>query len=230
MPTIDFTQAIQLAVILLISIDLHELAHAVVADRLGDPTPRRNGQISLNPLVHMDQIGVLVLAIAALAGFGLAWGRTFVQPQNLKFGPQRGGAIVAAAGPLTNLLLAIVLAVGLRWAETLGCGTPLGVTSPHFQAAAFVNLAVLVNLTLFFFNLIPVPPLDGFTIISGFLTTRQLYSLTPVIQYGPMILMLVILLSFSGVPIFQDTIQAAVGQIGSSILPGFPDFLQTCPP
>src|SRR5947209_6037980 len=101
MPSIDFHQAIQFIIILLISIDLHELAHAVTADRLGDSTPSRNGQLSLNPFVHMDQFGVLLLVVTSLFGTPLTWGRTFVQPQNLKFGPQRGAALVALAGPLT---------------------------------------------------------------------------------------------------------------------------------
>jgi Zn-dependent protease len=83
MPSIDIHQAIQFIVILLISIDVHELAHAVTAYSLGDQTPKRNGQLSLNPFVHMDQAGVLILVISSLLGFPLAWGRTFIQPQSL---------------------------------------------------------------------------------------------------------------------------------------------------
>jgi Zn-dependent protease len=225
--SVDFNQAIQLIIILLISIDLHEFAHSVVADQLGDPTPRRNGQISLNPLVHMDQIGVLVLVISSLAGIAFAWGRTFVQPQNLKFGPQRGGAIVSAAGPLTNLLVAVIVAVILRFAESSGCINPgghnlFGATFDNVSVAEFFTLAVRVNLALFVINLIPLPPLDGFTIVSGFLTPRQLYSLAPIIQYGPMILFLLVALSFSGYFSIFGAIYNAVDQIGASILPTFP--------
>jgi Zn-dependent protease len=232
MPSIDFHLAIQFIIILLISIDLHELAHAVTADRLGDPTPRRNGQLSLNPFVHMDQVGVLVLVISSLANIPLAWGRTIVQPQNLKFGPQRGGAIVAAAGPLTNLLVAVILAVSLRLAEVGGCvpqgsHTLFGVSFDNVSVALFVNLAVLINLALFVFNLIPLPPLDGFTVLAGFLSTRQLYSLAPLIQYGPMILFLLIALSFSGLNILGHTVFDAVYRIGASILPAFPA-VQVC--
>lgn len=233
MPTIDINLAIQLIVILLVAIDIHEFAHAVIAVQLGDPTPQRNGQISLNPLVHMDQIGVIVLVVAALAGFPVAWGRTYVQPQNLRFGPQRGGAIVAAAGPLTNLLMAVILAVILRLSEGGGClsGATTRIPGLGFDKASvvlFFTLAVWVNLALFVFNLIPLPPLDGFTVVTGFLTPRQMYSLTPIIQYGPMILMLLVLLSFSGLPVLGDTIFRAVGSIGGIILPSFPSPPPSC--
>src|SRR5581483_11980901 len=96
----DLNLTIQIVVILLASVTLHELAHAITADALGDPTPRRNGQMTLNPTAHMDQFAILFMILAAAAGFLFAYGRTFVNPSNLKFGPQRGGAIVAAAGPL----------------------------------------------------------------------------------------------------------------------------------
>src|SRR5450759_1320737 len=96
-------------IIILIAIDIHELAHAIVADRLGDPTPRRMGEVSLNPFVHMDQVGLILLVITSLGSFGFTYGRTHVTPTNLKFGPQRGNAIVALVGPLSNLAVAAIL-------------------------------------------------------------------------------------------------------------------------
>lgn len=204
----DLNQALQIVVILLASVTLHELAHAVVADRLGDPTPRQNGQLTLNPAAHMDQFGMLFMVLAALAGFLFAFGRTLINPSNLKFGPQRGGAVVAAAGPLTNLLVAIVLGIVLKILLVALPGGTCSVTgvivdpstvaaSPRmYNVAGFLDLAIETNLFLFLFNLIPIPPLDGFSIVSGFLTSRQLYGLAPLIQYAPAIFLLFILISF----------------------------------
>src|SRR5579872_321468 len=106
--SIDLHRAIFIGIILLISIDIHELAHAIVADRLGDNTPRRMGELSLNPFTHMDQVGILLLIVTSLGFLGFTYGRTHVTPTNLKFGPQRGNAIVAIAGPLSNLLLGVI--------------------------------------------------------------------------------------------------------------------------
>jgi Zn-dependent protease len=106
---IDIQRAIDMIIILLISIDVHELAHAVVADRLGDQTPRRMGELSLNPLVHMDQVGIMLLLLTSISSFGFTYGRTHVTPSNLRFGPQRGNALVAIAGPVSNLILAALL-------------------------------------------------------------------------------------------------------------------------
>lgn len=180
---IDLQRAIEIIIILLISIDVHELAHAVVADRLGDLTPRRMGELSLNPFVHMDQVGVVLLLITSIAQYGFTYGRTHVTPTNLKFGPQRGHALVAIAGPLSNLALAAILAIvvgaGVRGQINISLGT-----------IDFLYLAAVLNVLLFLFNLLPIPPLDGFTVLGGFLSARQMYSLAPLQQWGPLIILL----------------------------------------
>jgi Zn-dependent protease len=170
-------------IIILISIDIHELAHAIVADRLGDPTPRRMGEVSLNPFVHMDQIGLMLLVLTSLGSFGFTYGRTHVTPTNLKFGPQRGNAIVAIAGPLSNLAVAAIIGVILS-AYTAGSLSFMDIT-----VADFLLLAMILNILLFVFNLIPIPPLDGFTVVGGFLTARQMYSLAPLQQWGPLVIL-----------------------------------------
>lgn len=202
---IDWQQAIEFIIILLISIDIHELAHAVVADRLGDPTPRRMGELSLNPFVHMDQIGIILLILTSISHYGFTYGRTHVTPSNLKFGPQRGNAIVAIAGPLSNLALAalcgVVLSAGLN-----------GAVHMDFTQLNFVFLAMELNILLFVLNLLPIPPLDGFTVLGGFLSARQMYSLAPLQQWGP----LVILILFIGEPqlhIIGTVLQPAMNQI-----------------
>lgn len=184
---IDWQRAIDMIIILLISIDIHELAHAVVADRLGDPTPRRLGELSLNPFVHMDQIGVILLLITSISSYGFTYGRTHVTPGNLKFGAQRGNALVAIAGPLSNLLLAALLVIPL----TLNTRGTINLSD---AALTFLSLAVIINLLLFVFNLFPIPPLDGFTVLGGFLTARQMYALAPVQQWGPLIILLLFVL------------------------------------
>jgi Zn-dependent protease len=184
---VDLNQSLQIFVILLISVTFHELAHGLTATALGDQTPRRNGQLTLNPMAHMDQFAILFMFLASLAGFLFAYGRTFINPQSLRFGPQRGGAIVAAAGPLTNLAIALVIGLILGINAAHGCpASPLGLQRT-FNVTSFLYLAMEANVILFLFNLIPIPPLDGFSIVSGFLTPRQLYAISPLVQYSPYI-------------------------------------------
>jgi Zn-dependent protease len=180
---IDIQRAIEMIIILLIAIDVHELAHAVVATYLGDSTPRRMGELSLNPFVHMDQVGVMLLLLTAISNWAFTYGRTHVTPANLRFGPQRGNAIVAIAGPLSNLVLAAICGVvlSLYVRGTIDIGNTAG---------NFVFLGMYLNALLFVLNLIPIPPLDGFTVLGGFLSARQMYSLAPIQQWGPMVLLL----------------------------------------
>jgi Zn-dependent protease len=208
---IDIQRAIQMIVIILIAIDIHELAHAVVADRLGDPTPRRMGEISLNPFVHMDQVGIMLLLLTSISSFGFTYGRTHVTPTNLKYGPQRGNAIVAIAGPLSNLALAAILAGVLTLAGK-------GVINPSLDVENFIWLAIVLNVILFVINLIPLPPLDGFTVVGGFLSARQMYSLAPLQQWGPLVVLVLFLLNpgnfFGNVvsPAVQYVVNVVCGQ------------------
>lgn len=167
----------------------HEFAHAIIADRLGDYTPRSYGRITLNPFVHLDLFGMLMLI---LAGFG--WATTPVNPNNLRGNPRTSYAIVALAGPVANLIMAIIFAIPIR----LGLAAP----SPGFGVGSFelpsffqfCLIGVQINLLLFAFNLMPIPPLDGFTILMGILPPEMAYRLTPLRQYGTIILLVVIFL------------------------------------
>lgn len=170
------------AIVLLIAFSVHELAHALVADRLGDPTPRRMGRITLNPLAHLDPFGSIMLLIS---GFG--WAKpVMVQPYNLKGNPRTSMAIVAAAGPLSNLVLAAIFALPIRMGSVDIVPSATGVL-PSLDFLVFE--LIWINLILFFFNLIPVPPLDGYKILTGFLPPEMAYSLRPLEQYGFLILM-----------------------------------------
>ncbi|HZD11401.1 MAG TPA: site-2 protease family protein [Candidatus Binatia bacterium] len=168
----------------------HEFAHAIVADRLGDYTPRSYGRITLNPFVHLDLFGMIMLI---LAGFG--WATTPVNPNNLRGNPRTSYAIVALAGPAANLLMAVIFALPIRF----------GLLSPSAGGPALGSFAlpslfqlfyigVQINLLLFAFNLMPIPPLDGFTILMGVLPPEMAYRLTPLRQYGTVILLVVILI------------------------------------
>lgn len=195
----------------------HEFAHAIVADRMGDPTPRSYGRITLNPFVHLDLFGMVMLI---LAGFG--WAMTPVNPNNLRGNPRTSFAIVALAGPVANLIMAIIFALPIRFglADPLTMGPSLG----SFELPSFFQLCyigVQINLLLFAFNLMPIPPLDGFTILMGILPPELAYRLMPVRQYGTIILLIVIfLLPRIGLDILGWFIQP-VFQIALPFLLGF---------
>ena len=150
--------------ILLASLTLHELAHAVVATRLGDPTPRAHGRLTLNPISHLDPLGTAMFAFTAfLSSFIFGWARPVqVQPGYFRR-PKEGMALVAAAGPATNFVIA------------LGCLAL--VVHGGLDGRAFDVLArsYEVNLVLGLFNLIPIPPLDGSRIV-GALMSDALYA------------------------------------------------------
>lgn len=170
----------------------HEFAHAIVADRLGDHTPRSYGRITLNPFVHLDVFGMIMLL---LAGFG--WATTPVNPNNLRGNPRKSYAIVAVAGPAANLIMAIIWAIPIRLglaAPSLGDLGLAGTDLPIPTLFQLCYIGVQINLLLMAFNLMPIPPLDGFTILMGLLPPEMAYQLTPLRQYGTIILIVAIFL------------------------------------
>jgi len=186
MPNIDLTTLIARIVVLLIAFTVHELAHAVTADYLGDPTPRRMGRMTLNPLKHLDPFGTLMLIIA---GFG--WAKpVMVNPMNMRGNPRTSMAIVALAGPLSNLIMAAAAAMFFRF----------GLVDPNAAASSgtvlwlafLLEQFLVINLALAFFNMIPVPPLDGSKILFALLPAELVYRLRPLEQFGFMILFAVV--------------------------------------
>lgn len=152
---------------------VHEFAHAYVAYRLGDPTAKNLGRLTLNPLKHLDLLGTLLVLAA---GFG--WAKPVpVNPYNLRHG-RRDMALVAAVGPLSNLAMAVVVALVWRATGYVGGGLATGL----------LLVFVYLNITLLFFNLIPVPPLDGFRVLLGVLPAPLALRWERVAQYGPLIL------------------------------------------
>lgn len=195
--TSSLSELLFLAITLVIAFTIHEYAHAWTADQLGDDTPRLNGRLTLNPLAHLDPIGSLMLLIA---GFG--WAKPVpVNPYALRRRTPAGMMIVAAAGPFSNLLLAILAALPIRMGLLSWTANP----SPLTQfGLTFLSLFIWINLVLLFFNLIPIYPLDGEKVADYFLPPSGqdvLYRLRP---YGPLILMgLIFLGRFTGIDLFE---------------------------
>ncbi|MGH2390560.1 MAG: site-2 protease family protein [Chloroflexota bacterium] len=176
----------------LIAIDVHELGHALVADRMGDDTPRRAGHISLNPFRHMDQFGIVMLVVTSLSGMGFTYGFTPVNDGRLRERSKFGPAIVSLAGPAMNLLLAALVAIPL--ARSTGYvynadGSSSLAIAGNAQLFDFVLQLFGINVFLFVFNLVPFPPIDGWRILSEVMTPKLRYDLRQVVQYGPLILL-----------------------------------------
>ena len=181
-----------IAFVQLIAFPVHEFFHAYAADRLGDRTPRGYGRLTLNPIAHFHPVGGTMLVISvALAGIPLGFAATPVNPSNLR--GRYGEAIVAVAGPLSNLVLAAAAAIPLRFVYASG----LDFEYPILEQA--LALIVWGNIILGLFNLVPVPPLDGGAILLSVVSRETAWQLRPILsQYG-----LLILVALFFLPIFN---------------------------
>lgn len=189
--------AIVVAIFLLVAFPVHEFSHAWVAYLLGDSTARWQGRLTLNPLVHFDPLGGSLLAISILlAGFGFGWAKpTPVNPYNLRYG-RRGEALVAVAGPISNLIMAIAVAIPLR---LIHADPALLASVAANDVARFVfSVAVLfveIDVLLLIFNLLPIPPLDGWRGLLGIVDARTAYNLRQFEQYGFVLIILLIVVA-----------------------------------
>ncbi len=171
---------------LVISISVHEFSHAWSASELGDPTARNLGRLTLNPVKHFDPLGALMIVFMSISGWGIGWGKPVpVNPYNLRTNPRVGMGLTSAAGPFSNLVLAALFALPLR----------LGWVGPGLLGV-FLSVMVTVNVGLALFNLIPLPPLDGFSVVQGILATfrtRWAYEwgdkLDRLAPFGPVLLL-----------------------------------------
>ena len=175
---------------ILFGLTVHEYAHGLMADRLGDPTPRTMGRLTLNPFYHLDPIGTLVFFITQAFG----WARPIsINPDNLT-SPRRDLMWIALAGPLANLLLALFCALLYHLINSLAGGN-MGsggawLIVPFQQ---MVVAGVVVNLSLGLINLIPIPPLDGGRILAGILPQRPAGYLEKIDSYGAILLLILVL-------------------------------------
>ncbi|MEO5986142.1 MAG: site-2 protease family protein [Candidatus Limnocylindria bacterium] len=178
---ISLQRLIAAIVALLVGLTFHEFSHAFVADELGDRQPRAMGRLTLNPIAHIDPIGALMLVVA---GFG--WAKPVMVNTAALRGGRRSMAVVAFAGPLANVAVAIVFAVVYRVLA-------LGGDSSGFVPELIV-LIVQLNILLAIFNLLPIPPLDGYNVALAYLPPPQAMLIARYAPYGALVLLLLIFL------------------------------------
>jgi Zn-dependent protease len=176
------------AAIIFIAFPIHEMAHAAAAVGLGDETPRRQGRFTFNPLAHIDPIGAVLIFFA---GFG--WAKPVQwNPRNVNIDPRMASIIVSLAGPVSNLVLAALLVLSLRILPALDGTVPSLFLNFYLR---FVESFIFINVALFVFNLIPIPPLDGSHILFALLPSSMYDLQVQLSRYGFLLLFLVIFLA-----------------------------------
>lgn len=184
--------------VFILAVCAHEAAHAWAAWRLGDPTAVAQGRLTLNPKAHLDPMGTIMFVFAALVGFGFGWAKPVpVNPFNLR-NPNRDMALVAAAGPASNLVQAFfwtaMLAFFVSLSELLP-GAFRYALGPIFKfASLFCSAGIFINLGLAVFNMIPIPPLDGSRILRLFLPSEWRWTLDRLEMTGLGFILLILLL------------------------------------
>ncbi|MGM0436699.1 MAG: site-2 protease family protein [Bacillota bacterium] len=187
-------QLIFLIPILLISLSFHEFLHGYASYKLGDPTPKINGRLTLNPLAHLDPIGSLVLLLTRRFG----WAKPVPINPNYYKNPRKGMMIVGIAGPGANFMLALVFSASIKLILNFSQYSLRGYSGNFVNLLLqFLVMAIMINLSLAFFNLIPIPPLDGSKILRGFLPAKfdqYFYKLE-----GPAGMVVLIILLYTGI-------------------------------
>ena len=173
----DITKMLFMLAVFIPSIGLHEFCHAKFADLAGDMTPRSQGRVTLNPLAHLDPMGTIMLVISSMTGFGIGWGKPVMVNVSKMKNPRWDHFISVIMGPVSNLGIALgcailiksgLVPVGKFSFETAGALSSFSAALSHY-----VFLALVVNLSLFFFNLIPLGPLDGHWLVGAMLPPIQ---------------------------------------------------------
>jgi Zn-dependent protease len=190
---LDFAGIFISFIVLLFSLTVHEMAHAWTADRLGDPTARLLGRVSLNPIVHADPIGTVLFPLISLASGALLIGWAKPVPVNLRYlhHPRRDYMLVAAAGPLSNLILAVFAAVVLAIVPV--SPQTLGESNVSVPIATLLTRMVNLNVLLAVFNMLPIPPLDGGNVLAGLLPQGLAAVFNKIRPYGFVLLYALIL-------------------------------------
>ncbi|MBI4887969.1 MAG: site-2 protease family protein [Acidobacteria bacterium] len=191
MPNIDLTQLLAGFLVLLVSLTVHEAAHAWSADRLGDSTARMLGRLTLNPAAHVDPIGTILFPLIAMATNLpiIGWAKPVpVNPGALRPNWRQKFMVIAAAGPASNLVLALVAAVALRVVAPVDATGDLIAISVVNRIEPLLRLAVYINVLLAVFNMVPVPPLDGGNVLAGLLTGPLANAYDRLRPYGFLIL------------------------------------------
>lgn len=177
-----------MAVPLLAAVTFHELAHGYVAYRLGDPTAKLSGRLTLNPVKHLDFLGTLVFIVTQMIG----WAKPVpVNPYNLR-NPKRDMIWVSLAGPITNLLMAVVSALLYKLIIALPVQNVFFIKKVLVPVALMLQISVVLNIGLAVFNAIPIPPLDGSKILMGILPPKQALAYSRIEPYGFFIILALI--------------------------------------
>ena len=184
--------------VLLFSLSLHEFSHGYVSYKLGDPTPGNQGRLTLNPLAHLDPMGSLVLLITRRFG----WAKPVPINPNYYNNPRKGMMLVSIAGPAANFFLAIVFAMTGRLVVFFSANTLFQLQQAGYGNLVqtffvFIQLSVIINLSLGIFNLLPVPPLDGSKILRGFLPAKFDKYIRKL--EGPYGMILIMILAYTGI-------------------------------
>jgi Zn-dependent protease len=183
---------------LIISITVHEFCHAFTADRLGDPTPRSLGRLTLNPLAHADLVGTILLPLlSAFTGIPtIGWAKPVpIDPYNLK-NPKRDEMLISLSGPAGNILLALIASLIFK---------VFGIQN------IFLYFLILINISLAIFNLLPIPPLDGSKIFLNLLPAESSLKWQETFdRYGFILLIILVFLPIGGAPIFQTIMSPIV--------------------
>ncbi len=169
--------------ILLISVTLHEVSHGYSAYLLGDPTAKNMGRLTLNPIAHIDMVGLIVMVITSILGFPFGWAKPVPVDTRYFKNPAKGMMITGFAGPLANILLIFIFNIILRLVHGYH------ITLPG-RLEEMIVWIVFINLILASLNLIPIPPLDGSRIVAGILPPKQRYQYAQIERYGFMILII----------------------------------------
>lgn len=190
---------------ILFAISVHELGHAFMAYKLGDPTPKYQGRLTLNPFAHLDILGTIMLLV-----FRFGWAKPVRINANYFKNRKQGTIFVSLAGPLANIISAWVFYNLMKF-------TALHLSGTSFTIALFIffQISVQLNLGLAAFNLLPIPPLDGSHILQGFLPGRLEYKFSKLASYGP--LLLIILLVTGGARFIMNPIYGALVKLVTAL-------------
>jgi Zn-dependent protease len=168
---------IGIAIVILISLSFHELAHAFVSYKLGDPTAKNAGRLTLNPAKHLDPLGTIMMVASMLAGAGFGWAKPVpINPYYYK-NRKRGTMLVSIAGPLSNLLLSFIFSIPMIYLLLKYNLNGLGLLDYRVIIFTLCQLFFFTNINLAIFNLLPVPPLDGSKVLGGILPNKYYYKL-----------------------------------------------------
>jgi Zn-dependent protease len=174
---------------------IHEFAHAMTADALGDRTARANGRLTVNPLAHLDLLGIIMIVIA-----GIGWARPVPINSNNFRRPRLSMILAVAAGPLSNLVIAIIAYAILVLAFPISASTSFG--------PMLLSVIGFVNVALFVLNILPIPPLDGSQILRNILPYRQAVAYSRFDAYGPFLLLLLFIIPQFSTRFFQPIVYA----------------------